>query len=995
MKKLILSSFLLLAAAVSGAEAKIAVNLESTPGVDFKSLALKGTVAIAKVDELAATSVEIAVVGSDGLSHSAATLAWSGFTSYPVDTVVEGLAAGDNYSVEILVKNGEEVVASDRGSFVQTARKFDGKWIDEDADTFAWVAPGTGRWDYRKVPSADAEVDELPACGKTVKINAWEGSSVYFEPTNDSPAVANSSVRKVTFQLYSEMAGYSTSMGDTPDVQRKDIAGVTIACDDEHGKRMRFAVLDPEDRSWVLTETDALTNTLYSFTVVISYPNPGKASPGSVAYYLEKSDGTREQVAVIEPRSGITDVSAASATRVRISGCGYVKSLEGECYDAHLVQSGSSEYWSITEALKNGGTGKIVTPLWPCTYSADISKGRFGVRDPNNWLNLTWPLGYVVQVTESGDVRYYDFLLSDFWTDWAVADDVVATAGGWEVKTANGLAWLARESAERTIEGEIKLADDITNLNEHVWRPIRAFSGTFDGNNKTLAGLTNKGQEVCSTNELPMTAYGLFGTATDSVFRNVAFADVAISNSADAVGSLLGCSLGGLKLNNVAVGSGSVEGCGRYVAGIVGYVGEFSDVEVSGNSNLATVAAPAATEGGVNVAGIANLGSNAGDGGKVKVSANENGGALVTTVDNAVGGGNVAQILAGSDPEAKFAEVQVTGNVGTGDVSRVTCLNHAGSAIKALPIVNLGAEVSRQSTEYDYREFVEANDATDAVIDPYRKTARSLAGFYQNGVTNFAGRINDMITAAKPGDVIKLEESGETWTPVELDRAIVLDLDGKIIDNVFDGYTFAVAADAGGAVVRNGTVTYPEGKLATRPKGDQWSMQDVTEASWACEYWERTLFIDGDFVDAVSLPMMAKMLSAGSQISAPEDSAYSIDAENEMLNIDGKPFVPFAALGFRVIDNGDGSYVVELAEEAETAPELNLALAPNGGTSKVVVKGAKVGVEYCLQSVETLSEAWDKPTDKWVSVSKDGEVLEFEVDTSKPSGFYRIKTKVK
>lgn len=995
MNKLILSSLLMLAA-VASADAKVGsqVNLAAEPGVNFASLALTGTVRLTEVTGITATSVAISLVGSDGVSHPVDRMSWAGAGPYSVDKVVEGLCGGENYTVEVSVLNGEELVASDASGRVLTASKYAGKWIDEDADTFARVAPGTGSWAHR---DSDASVeDNAPTGGRAVRLDAYEGASVTFVPTNDAPAVANATVREISFRLYTEITGFGTSSEERPDAQQGDIAGVTIASDDEHGKRLVFAVLNPEDRGWLLTDTDAALKTVYSFTVVISYPNPTRGTSGSVAYYLDKDDGSRELMIVVRPSHGITDLSEAYRTRVRFAGCGYVKSFNGDCYDSHLAAIGQREFWTVDEAVRQyGDAGRILTPLWPCTYSADTTKGRFGVRDPNNWLNLTWPLGYVVQVTESGDVRYYDFLLSDFWTDWAVADDVVATAGGWEVKTANGLAWLARESAEKTIEGEIKLADDITNLNEHVWRPIRAFSGTFDGNNKTLAGLTDKGQEVCCTNELPMTAYGLFGTATDSVFRNVAFADVAISNSADAVGSLLGCSLGGLELNNVAVGSGSVEGCGRYVAGIVGYVGEFSDVEVSGNSNLATVAAPAATEGGVNVAGIANLGSNAGDGGKVKVSANENGGALVTTVDNAVGGGNVAQILAGSDPEAKFAEVQVTGNVGTGDVSRVTCLNHAGSAIKALPIVNLGAEVSRQSTEYDYREFVEANDATDAVIDPYRKTARSLAGFYQNGVTNFAGRINDMITAAKPGDVIKLEESGETWTPVELDRAIVLDLDGKIIDNVFDGYTFAVAADAGGAVVRNGTVTYPEGKLATRPKGDQWSMQDVTEASWACEYWERTLFINGEFVDAVSLPMMAKMLSAGSQISAPEDSAYSIDAENEMLNIDGKPFVPFAALGFRVIDNGDGSYVVELAEEAETAPELNLALAPNGGTSKVVVKGAKVGVEYCLQSVETLSEAWDKPTDKWVSVSKDGEVLEFEVDTSKPSGFYRIKTKVK
>lgn len=884
------------------------------------------------------------------------------------------------------------------GEDASLGRKYEGTWIDEDADTFS-RRNGTGVWEYRKpadiTVEPDAKVDEVKDVGQAIKINAWEGASVLFTPTNDAQSVLNATTREFKFNLYSEIPGYSTSLEARPQPHQGDIAGVTIACDDGDNGKLHFAVLDPETRDWVmLPDTVAKTNQLYTFKVVVSYPNTAAGKPGSVAYY---SDQSADPIAVITPSKGIPDPVPAFATKVRFAGCGYIRDFQGECWDAHAVALGKNEYWTVADAIREiGDSGRILTPLMPCTYSADVGAGRFGVRDPNGYLTVEWPLGYVVETTEDGDVRYYVFHLSDYWADWAVAEDATAVPNGWEVKSANGLAWLVKESQSAALVGDITLTTDITNLYEHVWCPIREFKGTFDGKNHKLCGLGDKGVEICTTNDL-MTAYGLFGTAVDSTFRNVAFENVAISNSADAVASLLGCSLGDLTLTNVTVRSGSIAGGGKFVSGIVGYVSEFKNVSIAGNRNEAAVSAPeAAALGGATVSGVANLGSNGDAPGSLSVVNNGNGGAFATTISSAVGGGNVAQIVAGSDSDAKFAAVTVTGNSGTGDVSRVESVNHDAWSIGDLPIVNLGAEVSRQSNGEDYKQFIEANDSSDALLDPYLKTARMTGSFYQNGNTNVAGRLNDQISASLPGATVTLQESGEFWSPVVLDRAITLDLDGKVIDNVFDGYTFEVSPGAG-AKVKNGTATHPEGKLANREVGDGWTTEGLNTVVWNEDYWDRGIFVNGEFVDSlVALSATLKPLSSAPvSVSIPEDSGFSVDIQNGTLDYHGKPALSLP--GCRFVDNGDGSYLVELDESDDpgAAFTINLALAPNGGESKVVLTGAKVGVEYCLQSVESLAEAWDKPTDKWVSVSKDGEVLEFEVDTSKPSGFYRIKTKVK
>lgn len=973
---------------------------QTTPGTNFTATAVSGTITVTPAWDTDCSNGVIRVTIRNGRGETVSVKDVEFHGSGSIDVSVDGLEPGESYTVSIEVVDSDGPVDGDvdfDDVLNPTAKKYDGLWIDENVRTFAKLEPGTGDWVYRKSPLKEAYATESQTVGPAIQIESELDSSVVFNSTDDSPAVVNSTIRELTFEICSEVPGYYVSAPEYAKSRPADLAGITIACDDLHDGALHFSVYNPEaGGSWtVLENTEAELNRVYKITVIITYPNPNRTAPSSVSYWLDKG-GRREQIAFIEPAGVIPEITDNYRTRLRFSGGGLVRSIVGECYDAHLALLGGVEYWTIADAIHEIGiSGRILTPLWYSTYVADIDQGWFGVNDPNNWLNIIWPLGYVVEITDRGDARFYLFHLSDYWIDWAVAEDAVATPTGWEVKSANGLAWLAKQSTNDWVNGDITLAQDITNLYEHIWTPIRGYTGTFDGNRHTIVGLTDKGAEVCWTNDLDMSVYGLFGTATDSVFRNVSFEGVSISNSADAVASLLGCSLGDLALTNIVVRSGNITGGGQFVSGIVGYIGDFDTVSIRQNVNAATLAIPNAPLGGVNVAGIANLGSDAGLPGGVTVVSNENRGAIETTINSAIGGGNVAQILAGSDPAAQFDPdaVDITGNIGTGDVSRVTSLNHPGWPLGTLPVVNLSSEVSRQSDDQDYKQFIEANDSTDVLIDPYLMRARMTGSFYQDGATNYAGVINDQITASKPGDVVTVQDSCEIWSSVELDRAITLDLDGKVIDNVFDTYTFDVTVGSGEALVKNGVVTHPAGKLATRDEGDGWRMEGVTTSSWDCDYWDRTLFIDGEFMSAVSLPLMKMALGAGSVISVPEDSAYSIDADAGTLNINGKKFVSFSALGYSIReekDGGDTVYVVDI-EDPVSAPEINLAIVPDGGTATVVVNGAKTGFEYCLQSVESLAESWDKAEDVWVTVSKDGEVLRFEVDTSKPSGFYRIK----
>ena len=164
----------------------------------------------------------------------------------------------------------------------------------------------------------------------------------------------------------------------------------------------------------------------------------------------------------------------------------------------------------------------------------------------------------------------------------------------YEVYNADGLlAW------NKAVQGNLLLNCTLTNnidLTGIDWTPIgkddnKAYTGTFDGNGKTITGLT-----VTRSNRYT----GLFGFIKGTV-KNVVLTEVNIT-SGTFVGGVAGWSFGG-NIENCSV-SGSVSGSsGSDVGGVVGYQQVGS---ITGCSSSATVKG---TERAGGVVGVTNGGT--------------------------------------------------------------------------------------------------------------------------------------------------------------------------------------------------------------------------------------------------------------------------------------------------------------------------------------------------------------------------------------------------
>ena len=163
--------------------------------------------------------------------------------------------------------------------------------------------------------------------------------------------------------------------------------------------------------------------------------------------------------------------------------------------------------------------------------------------------------------------------------------------GSYTVTTADGLlAW--NEAVQKDMTPNCTLADNI-DLTGKDWTPIgtsfgNSYTGTFDGNGKTITGLTVTGSDRYT---------GLFGFIKGTV-KNVVLTEINIT-SGTFVGGVAGWSFGG-NIENCSV-SGSVSGSD--VGGVVGYQQGGS---ITGCSSSATVKG---TQRAGGVAGATNSGA--------------------------------------------------------------------------------------------------------------------------------------------------------------------------------------------------------------------------------------------------------------------------------------------------------------------------------------------------------------------------------------------------
>ena len=250
--------------------------------------------------------------------------------------------------------------------------------------------------------------------------------------------------------------------------------------------------------------------------------------------------------------------------------------------------------------------------------------------------------------------------------------------GNYTVTSAEGLKNIAKLVNEQWNLGiNITLTADI-NLSGIDWTPIgkddnKAYTGTFDGNGKTITGLT-----VTTSDQYA----GLFGyIGSGGTVKDVTLEEVKIESNNDmsAVGGVAGRSYG--TLENCSV-SGSVSGSGNngIAGGVVGYQ---SGGFLTGCSSSATVNAGNAAGG---VAGLTDSGATL-----TACYATDD----VTLVSNGTGtyyaGGVVGDNINRSTVIAYYAWGSVTGSgsgtiyvggvTGTNDEGTLTACYHANGTV--------------------------------------------------------------------------------------------------------------------------------------------------------------------------------------------------------------------------------------------------------------------------------------------------------------------------
>ena len=250
--------------------------------------------------------------------------------------------------------------------------------------------------------------------------------------------------------------------------------------------------------------------------------------------------------------------------------------------------------------------------------------------------------------------------------------------GNYTVTSAEGLKNIAKlVNEEWNLSIDITLTSDI-DLSGIDWTPIgidynHQYTGTFDGNGKTITGLT-----VTTSDQYA----GLFGyIETGGTVKNVVLEGVQITsdNSLGYVGGVAGYSYGNIEYCSV---SGSVSGSGSSsdVGGVVGYqiggsiIGCSSSATVKGTQRAGGMAG--ATNSGASLTGCYATGD-------VTVENNTTNAAFAGAVVGYNGGGTplTACYAAGNVSGSGRGTVYVGGVTGSNDLGTLTACYHAKGTV--------------------------------------------------------------------------------------------------------------------------------------------------------------------------------------------------------------------------------------------------------------------------------------------------------------------------
>ena len=150
------------------------------------------------------------------------------------------------------------------------------------------------------------------------------------------------------------------------------------------------------------------------------------------------------------------------------------------------------------------------------------------------------------------------------WQDDGIPKEPIYNelTGEFEIYTPNQLAWIAYKTNSTTESSDLNgwsfsIMNDI-DLSGREWIPIKNFSGTINGNNRTLRNLYLNSDENYS---------GLFASLSSATVSDLTLSDVSIISDSLYVGSLSGYANSSL-ISNVK-SDGSVSG-NSYTGGLVG-----------------------------------------------------------------------------------------------------------------------------------------------------------------------------------------------------------------------------------------------------------------------------------------------------------------------------------------------------------------------------------------------------------------------------------------
>jgi len=301
--------------------------------------------------------------------------------------------------------------------------------------------------------------------------------------------------------------------------------------------------------------------------------------------YLLSGTGTGDYESPVE----LTFTHALAKVRITPTddALGEVTSLQlytyTQCtYEKGKVVQGTDDGWIKMKKCEYTENGATIT-CWEANVvpGYEIKKLRANGTEERNLSAAITP--------EAG--KFYNITLNK---DKGYTDD---GQGNYTVTSAEGLKNIAKLVNEEWKLGiNITLTADI-NLKGIDWTPIgkddnKAYTGTFDGNGKTITGLTVTGSDQYA---------GLFGyIGSGGTVKNVVLEGVQIESDNDMsdVGGVAGQSYGNIENCSVS-GSVSVSGTNSIAGGVVGYQ---TGGSITGCSSSATVNAGGVAGGVVGLA---------------------------------------------------------------------------------------------------------------------------------------------------------------------------------------------------------------------------------------------------------------------------------------------------------------------------------------------------------------------------------------------------------